>query len=74
MVKSADKHADRREVDAMNETGEFLKKLETARFYGSVEVKFEAGIPTLIRKTETFKPTEKHYRANGSDNEQTRKQ
>jgi hypothetical protein len=50
----------------MNELIEMLKKLESSRFYGSVEVKFEAGIITLIRKSETFKPTEPNYGSNRS--------
>ena len=33
-----------------------LSQLERDRFYGSVEIKFEAGIPVLLRKTETIKP------------------
>ena len=32
-----------------------LNVLERERFYGSVEVKFEAGRIVLLRKTETFK-------------------
>jgi len=33
-----------------------LKELEHERFYGSLEMKFEAGRVVLIRKTETIKP------------------
>ncbi len=33
-----------------------LKELERERFYGSLEIKFEAGRVVLIRKTETIKP------------------
>jgi len=33
-----------------------LSQLERDRFYGSVEIKFEAGIPVLLRKTGTIKP------------------
>lgn len=40
----------------MNELIELLRKLETSRFYGSLEVKFEAGQITVIKKTESIKP------------------
>lgn len=32
-----------------------LNTLQRERFYGSLEVKFEAGRIVLLRKTETFK-------------------
>jgi hypothetical protein len=35
--------------------------LTRAKFYGAVELKYEAGIIVLIRKSETFKPTEPAY-------------
>jgi hypothetical protein len=50
----------------MRELSELLRQLEAIRFYGSLEVKFEAGIITLIRKSETFKPTEPNYGSNRS--------
>lgn len=31
-------------------------QLETQRFYGSLEVKFEAGHIVLLKKSETLKP------------------
>ncbi len=37
-------------------TTEILRELERNRFYGSLEIKFEAGRVVLIRKTETIKP------------------
>ena len=40
----------------MNELAEMLRQLEAGRFYGSIEVKFEAGKVTLIRRTETINP------------------
>lgn len=40
----------------MRELAEMLRELESARFYGSLEVKFEAGRIILLRKTETLKP------------------
>ena len=45
---------------------EIVKRLEQAGFYGSLEVKFEAGVPVLIRKSETIKPTEPNYGNNRS--------
>ncbi len=33
-----------------------LTEIERRRFFGSLEIKFEAGRVTLIRKTETIKP------------------
>jgi hypothetical protein len=40
-----------------------LNSLQRERFYGSVEVKFEAGRIVLLRKTETFK-TDDELRGN----------
>ena len=40
----------------MNELIQLLRQLEAARFYGSVEIKFEAGQVTVIKKTESIKP------------------
>jgi hypothetical protein len=42
----------------MNDLYTLLRQLEAAHFYGSVELKYEAGIVVLVRKSETFKPTE----------------
>jgi hypothetical protein len=33
-----------------------LRQLEAERFFGGLEVKFEAGRVVIIRKIETFKP------------------
>jgi hypothetical protein len=49
-----------------------LSELTRDRFYGSVEIKFEAGVPVLIRKTETFKPTELSYGNNRGTNEHSK--
>ncbi len=38
----------------MNSIDAILKKLAQDRFYGSVEIKFEAGNPVLMRKSETL--------------------
>lgn len=35
----------------------FLERIERNRFYGSLEIKLEAGHVVLVRKTETIKPT-----------------
>ncbi len=46
-----------------------IDELDRNRFYGSLEVKFEAGRVVLVRKTETIKPSS--YRENrGEHNEQ----
>ena len=50
----------------MSDITQFLRELEAARFFGSVELKFEAGRVVLIRKSETFKPTEPNYGNNRS--------
>lgn len=41
----------------MNELISMLHQLEAAKFYGALEVKFEAGHITIIRKTESIKPS-----------------
>jgi hypothetical protein len=51
----------------MNELIEMLKKMEQGRFYGSLEIKFEAGKIVLIRKSESFKPADPTYRNTGSN-------
>ena len=40
----------------MPDINEMLRDLERSRFYGSVEVKLEAGRVVLLRKTENFLP------------------
>ena len=40
----------------MTTLNELLRNLEQAKFFGSVELKYEAGRLVLIRKTETLKP------------------
>jgi len=37
-----------------------LKQLESSRFYGSLEIKFENGHISLVRKSENFKTLEFH--------------
>ena len=43
-----------------------LADLREQEFFGTVELKFEAGRVVLLRKTETIRP--KHYRNNRGDN------
>lgn len=50
----------------MNELVQLLRQLEDSRFYGSVELKYEAGRVVLIRKSETLKLSELGYRDNRS--------
>ena len=52
----------------MNELITMLKQLEGSKFYGSLELKLEAGRIVLIKKSETFKPTEPNYGNNRSLN------
>lgn len=51
----------------------WISELETTRFFGCIEIKFEAGRVVLVRKIETLKsihadcgtnPGEKHAKAN----------
>jgi hypothetical protein len=39
---------------------QFLEQLRQSRFYGSLEIKLEAGRIVLLKKTETIKPAEEH--------------
>jgi hypothetical protein len=39
---------------------QFLEHLRQSRFYGSLEIKLEAGRIVLLKKTETIKPAEEH--------------
>jgi hypothetical protein len=52
---------------------DLLRELESSRFYGSVELKFENGQVTLARKAETLKFNPNHCRDNrGNRNVQDR--
>lgn len=56
----------------MNDLLKLLRQLESARFFGSVEVKFEAGQITVIKKTESIKPTANNHRdSRGMGNDQS---
>jgi len=43
---------DKNQVDQLNEV---LKEMFQSDFYGSIEVKFEAGRVTIVRKTQSLK-------------------
>jgi hypothetical protein len=52
---------------------EILRALERERFYGSLEVKFEAGKVTVLKKAETLKPPADDRRDNrGNFHERTK--
>jgi hypothetical protein len=48
-----------------------LTDLQRQRFFGSIELKLEAGHVVLIRKTETIKPSDDHRDNRGTANERT---
>lgn len=59
----------------MNEIVDLLRQLESGHFYGTLEVKMEAGHVMVVRKTESIKPQsariveqEKIYRTNRREN------
>jgi hypothetical protein len=56
----------------MHSVERVLRGLAGNRFYGRVEIKFEAGKPVLLRKTETIKPTEPSYGNNRGANEHSK--
>jgi len=48
----------------MQSVEEVVHQLSQERFYGSLELKFEAGRVVLLRKTETIKPAATDCREN----------
>jgi len=57
----------------MSELLQLLRQLEVSRFYGSLEVKFEAGQITVIKRTESIKPgAGDHRNSRGAVNDQSR--
>jgi|HubBroStandDraft_6_1064221.scaffolds.fasta_scaffold1884135_2 hypothetical protein len=58
----------------MNEMVQLLRQLEESRFYGAVELKYEAGRVVLIRKSETFKPHESGHGNNRSTGHEANRQ
>jgi hypothetical protein len=55
----------------MTEVEEILRELERQRFYGSLEIKLEAGRVVLMRKTETLKPAPENCRDNRGGNHES---
>jgi len=55
----------------MTELQKMLADIERSKFYGSLEVKFEAGKAVLIKRSETFKPTTNSYGYNRGNCEQS---
>jgi len=53
---------DRKGSEMTAEVSKLIDELTRDRFFGSVELKFEAGRLVLVRKTETLKPCELDYR------------
>jgi hypothetical protein len=41
----------------MTQATRLLEKLQRERFYGALEIKFENGNVTVVKKTETILPT-----------------
>jgi len=58
----------------MNDLVQLLCQLEQSRFYGLIEVKYEAGRVVLIRKSETLKLSELSHRDNRSIGNETNRQ
>lgn len=58
----------------MSELIQLLRQLEASRFYGSVELKYEAGRVVLIRKSETLKLSELGCRDTRSTPHETNRQ
>ncbi len=54
----------------MHELTQLLGDLQAARFYGTLELKLEAGHIVLLKKTETLKPTQRSYGDNRGTHEQ----
>lgn len=50
------------ESEPMESTIETPSELGRSRFFGTLEIKFEAGRVVLLRKTETIKPTLEYCR------------
>ncbi len=48
----------------MNPIHALLQEMARRRFYGSLEIKLEAGKVVLLRKTETIKPVADDFRDN----------
>jgi len=55
---------------ADSELTQLIRELESSRFYGVLEIKFECGKIVLLRKTETIKLTD-YRETRGEQNERT---
>jgi hypothetical protein len=53
---------------------QLITELTSQRFYGSLEIKFEAGRVVLLKKTETVKPTESMTSTRPNPNQPSTKQ
>jgi hypothetical protein len=53
---------------------QLIAQLTSQRFYGSLEIKFEAGRVVLLKKTETVKPTEAAANARPNPNQTSTRQ
>lgn len=58
-----------RDTNSMKTVPEVLHALERQRFYGSLEIKYEAGRVVLLRKTETIKPDYRDTRGNNDEHD-----
>lgn len=52
----------------MRETVELLQHLGAQRFYGTVEIKYEAGQIVFIKQVQSFKPVDLKTQRGESDN------
>jgi len=60
----------KRAMTSQQSLTEILSKLERSRFFGALEIKFEAGRVVLLRQTETIKLDD--CRDNRGDHEQSK--
>ena len=56
----------------MENLSQLLADLKQQGFYGSLEIKFEAGGVVLLRKTETIKPTDDYRNNRGKPNDHSK--
>ena len=49
-----------------------IRELERTRFWGSLEIQFQAGVVGMLKKTETMKPQDMVQRNNrGAENDKS---
>jgi len=51
-----------RKLSTMSDLIKLLRELETQRFYGRLEIRFEFGYVINIQKTESIRPKDADYR------------